>query len=102
MYANAIVGPDAPIVIPTATEKVDYEAELAVVIGARGRNVSRDDAMNYVAGYTIANDVSARDLQFAEKQWTRAKSIDTFLPIGRVLSRKANLVTDRVSTFDCA
>jgi 2-keto-4-pentenoate hydratase/2-oxohepta-3-ene-1,7-dioic acid hydratase in catechol pathway len=91
MYANAIVGPDAPIVIPTATEKVDYEAELAVVIGARGRNVSRDDAMNYVAGYTIANDVSARDLQFAEKQWTRAKSIDTFLPIGPCLVSQSEL-----------
>jgi acylpyruvate hydrolase len=91
MYANALIGPDAPIVIPPATQKVDYEAELAVVIGARGRKLSREDALNCVAGYTIANDVSARDLQFGEKQWTRAKSIDTFLPIGPCLVTRSEL-----------
>jgi 2-keto-4-pentenoate hydratase/2-oxohepta-3-ene-1,7-dioic acid hydratase in catechol pathway len=91
MYANAIVGPEATIVIPSATSQVDYEAELAVVIGARALRVSIDDALNYVAGYTIVNDVSARDLQFGEKQWTRGKSIDTFAPMGPCLATRSEL-----------
>jgi 2-keto-4-pentenoate hydratase/2-oxohepta-3-ene-1,7-dioic acid hydratase in catechol pathway len=91
MYANAIVGPDAAIVIPPATSQVDYEAELAVVMGARALRVSTDDALNYVAGYTIVNDVSARDLQFGEKQWTRGKSIDSFAPMGPCLTTRSEL-----------
>jgi 2-keto-4-pentenoate hydratase/2-oxohepta-3-ene-1,7-dioic acid hydratase in catechol pathway len=91
MYANAIVGPDASIVIPPATSQVDYEAELAIVIGARALRVSTEDALNYVAGYTIVNDVSARDLQFGEKQWTRGKSIDTFAPMGPCLTTRSEL-----------
>jgi 2-keto-4-pentenoate hydratase/2-oxohepta-3-ene-1,7-dioic acid hydratase in catechol pathway len=82
MYANAIIGPDEPIVIPPATTQVDYEAELAVVIGSRARRVSMEDALQYVAGYSIMHDVSARDIQFGDKQWTRGKSIDTFAPMG--------------------
>jgi len=91
MYANAIVGPDAPIVIPPATQKVDYEAELVVVIGSRARDIAPEDAVNFVAGYTIGNDVSARDLQFEEKQWTRGKSIDTFAPMGPCLVTRSEL-----------
>ena len=91
MYANAIVGPDDPIVIPPATQKVDYEAELVVVIGSRARNVSVEDAVRFVAGYTIGNDVSARDLQFGDKQWTRGKSIDTFAPMGPCLVTRSEL-----------
>ena len=64
---------------------MDYEAELAVVIGSDVRNVSRENALEAVLGYTCLNDVSARDLQFAEGQWTRAKSFDTFCPIGPTL-----------------
>jgi 2-keto-4-pentenoate hydratase/2-oxohepta-3-ene-1,7-dioic acid hydratase in catechol pathway len=82
-YPNTIVGPGAPIRIPPITEQVDYEAELAVVIGRRAKNVSESEALDYVFGYTNSNDVSARDLQFSEGgQWTRSKSIDTFLPLG--------------------
>ena len=82
-YPNTIVGPGAPIRIPPITEQVDYEAELAVVIGERAKNVSEAEALNYVFGYANSNDVSARDLQFSEGgQWTRSKSIDTFLPLG--------------------
>jgi 2-keto-4-pentenoate hydratase/2-oxohepta-3-ene-1,7-dioic acid hydratase in catechol pathway len=82
-YPNTIVGPGAPIRIPPITEQVDYEAELAVVIGSRAKNVPESEALDYVFGYTNANDVSARDLQFSEGgQWTRSKSIDTFLPLG--------------------
>jgi 2-keto-4-pentenoate hydratase/2-oxohepta-3-ene-1,7-dioic acid hydratase in catechol pathway len=91
MYANAIVGPDTPIVIPPATQKVDYEAELVVVMGSRARDVTPQDAVRFVAGYTIGNDVSARDLQFAEKQWTRGKSIDTFAPMGPCLVTRSEL-----------
>jgi len=85
MYANAIIGPDEAIVIPPATNQVDYEAELAVVIGARARRVSVEQALDYVAGYSIMHDVSARDIQFGDKQWTRGKSIDTFAPMGPCL-----------------
>jgi 2-keto-4-pentenoate hydratase/2-oxohepta-3-ene-1,7-dioic acid hydratase in catechol pathway len=82
-YPNTIVGPGAPIRIPPITEQVDYEAELAVVIGERAKNVSEAEALDYVFGYANSNDVSARDLQFSEGgQWTRSKSIDTFLPLG--------------------
>jgi 2,4-didehydro-3-deoxy-L-rhamnonate hydrolase len=82
-YPNTIIGPGAPIRIPPITEQVDYEAELAVIIGRRAKDVSESEALDYVFGYTNANDVSARDLQFSEGgQWTRSKSIDTFLPLG--------------------
>jgi 2-keto-4-pentenoate hydratase/2-oxohepta-3-ene-1,7-dioic acid hydratase in catechol pathway len=91
MYANAIIGPDASIVIPPATRQVDYEAELAVVIGSPARSVTPEEALNHVAGYTIVNDVSARDLQFGDKQWTRGKSIDTFAPMGPCLVTRSEL-----------
>jgi 2-keto-4-pentenoate hydratase/2-oxohepta-3-ene-1,7-dioic acid hydratase in catechol pathway len=82
-YPNTIIGPGEPIRIPPITEQVDYEAELAVVIGRRARNVSESEALEYVFGYANANDVSSRDLQFSEGgQWTRSKSLDTFLPLG--------------------
>jgi 2,4-diketo-3-deoxy-L-fuconate hydrolase len=82
-YPNTIIGPGAPIRIPPITEQVDYEAELAVVIGRTAKNVSESEALDYVFGYANSNDVSARDLQFSEGgQWTRSKSIDTFLPLG--------------------
>jgi 2-keto-4-pentenoate hydratase/2-oxohepta-3-ene-1,7-dioic acid hydratase in catechol pathway len=82
-YPNTVIGPGEPIRIPPITEQVDYEAELAVVIGRRARNVSESEALEYVFGYTNANDVSSRDLQFSEGgQWTRSKSLDTFLPLG--------------------
>jgi 2,4-diketo-3-deoxy-L-fuconate hydrolase len=81
-WPNTLIGPREPIVLPSITSKVDYEGELAVVIGRRGSRLSVDDALDAVAGYLCANDVSARDLQFADKQWVRGKSLDTFSPIG--------------------
>lgn len=81
-FANSVVGSGEAILIPAATEKVDYEAELCVVIGRRTSHVTVDEALTYVAGYTCANDVSARDLQFRSGQWTRGKTVDTFLPSG--------------------
>ncbi|MEW6638560.1 MAG: fumarylacetoacetate hydrolase family protein [Actinomycetota bacterium] len=85
-YANTVIGPGEPIRIPPITRQADYEAELAVVIGREAKNVSEEEALEYVFGYTNANDVSARDLQFSEGgQWTRSKSLDTFCPLGPYL-----------------
>ncbi len=85
-YPNTVVGHGEAIRIPPITEQVDYEAELAVVIGRPARNVSEGEALDYVFGYTNCNDVSSRDLQFSEGgQWTRSKSIDTFCPLGPYL-----------------
>jgi 2-keto-4-pentenoate hydratase/2-oxohepta-3-ene-1,7-dioic acid hydratase in catechol pathway len=81
-WANTLVGPGDPIVLPPATQRVDYEAELGVVVGARVRGVSAADALDAVRGYVCVNDVSARDLQFGDGQWTRGKSVDTFCPVG--------------------
>ena len=91
MYANAIIGPHESIIIPPMSKQVDYEAELGVVIGRRARHVSRQDALEYIAGYTIVHDVSARDLQFSDGQWIRAKSFDTFAPMGPYLVTKSTL-----------
>ncbi|MFO7571625.1 MAG: fumarylacetoacetate hydrolase family protein [Gaiellaceae bacterium] len=85
-WPNALIGPGEPIVIPPMVTKADYEAELGVVIGARVKNVSRENALEAVQGYVCANDVSARDLQFADGQWSRGKSVDTFCPVGPLVS----------------
>src|SRR5438552_5561481 len=81
-FPTSLIGPGEAIVIPPLVTQCDYEAELGVVIGATVRNISRENAFEAVAGYVCANDVSARDLQFADKQWTRGKSPDTFCPVG--------------------
>jgi 2,4-didehydro-3-deoxy-L-rhamnonate hydrolase len=84
-WPSAMIGPGQAIVLPPVSKEVDYEAELAVVIGRRARNLTPDDALDVVAGYICLNDVSARDLQFAEGQWTRAKSFDTFCPVSALV-----------------
>ena len=81
-WPSAPIGPGEPIAIPGITTQVDYEAELGVVIGSRVRGVSAANALEAVAGYVCVNDVSARDLQFSDGQWVRAKSLDTFCPVG--------------------
>jgi 2-keto-4-pentenoate hydratase/2-oxohepta-3-ene-1,7-dioic acid hydratase in catechol pathway len=81
-WPNALVGPGEPIVIPPLVTQCDYEAELGVVIGVRVSRVSKESALEAVRGYICANDVSARDLQFKDGQWTRGKSADTFCPVG--------------------
>jgi 2-keto-4-pentenoate hydratase/2-oxohepta-3-ene-1,7-dioic acid hydratase in catechol pathway len=82
-YVNALTGPFDPIVVePDLTEQADYEAELAVIIGRRGRRLTRDEALGHVLGYAVANDVSARDWQKRDAQFSRSKSMDTFCPIG--------------------
>lgn len=85
-FTSSLANPQDPIVWEeTLTEQVDFEAELAVVIGRTARHVPVDQALTHVAGYTIANDVSARDLQFGDGQWVRGKSLDTFCPLGPYL-----------------
>jgi 2-keto-4-pentenoate hydratase/2-oxohepta-3-ene-1,7-dioic acid hydratase in catechol pathway len=79
---TAVIGPDEPIVKPAFVKQLDYEAELAIVIGRRGKNISVEEAENHIFGYTCFNDVSGRDIQFKDKQWTRGKSFDTFAPMG--------------------
>jgi 2-keto-4-pentenoate hydratase/2-oxohepta-3-ene-1,7-dioic acid hydratase in catechol pathway len=81
-FENALIGPGEAIVLPPEATQIDAEAELAVEIGRRGRRIGADDALDFVAGYRCANDVSARNLQFADKQWLRGKSFDTFSPLG--------------------
>lgn len=83
---SSVIGNGEAIEIDASlTERVDWEVELAVVIGKEMRRVSADQALNHVHGYTVANDVSARDVQFADGQWVRGKSLDTFCPLGPVI-----------------
>jgi len=79
---TAVIGSEQPIIRPSFVKQLDYEAELAIVIGREGKNIPVSDAKDYVFGYTVFNDVSARDIQFKDKQWTRGKSFDTFAPLG--------------------
>ncbi|MBS1769876.1 MAG: fumarylacetoacetate hydrolase family protein [Acidobacteria bacterium] len=85
-FSTSVIGPEAAIELPVGSSEVDYEAELAVVIGRYGRNIPAGDAMAYVFGYTNINDVSARDMQFADGQWQRGKSCDTFAPMGEFIA----------------
>ena len=87
-FATSIAAAEDPIVIPVGDPQVDYEAELAVVIGKRGKRIPEDDAMSHVGGYMPLNDVSARAWQFADKQWVRGKSCDTFCPTGPYLTTR--------------
>jgi len=84
--ANALTGPFDPILMPASSRSVDWEVELAVVIGKKGKRIPREGAFDYIAGYTVLNDVSGRDLQFDDAgQWFRGKSLDTFAPVGPAL-----------------
>jgi len=84
-YRNALTGPTSPIILPKLSQEIDYEAELAVVIGKRGKDISIENALEHVAGYMAFHDVSARDLQFRAGQWLSGKTLDTFAPCGPLL-----------------
>ena len=90
-FENTLIGPGDPIVLPLESAHVDAEAELCVEIGRTGRRIGDDDALEFVRGYRCANDVSARDLQDRDGQWTRAKGYDTFCPLGDALVPVAEL-----------
>ena len=79
---SSVIGPGDTILLPPQSQQVEHEAELAVVIGRRGRWISPEEAPRHILGYTLANDVTARDLQFRDGQWTRGKGFDTFCPLG--------------------
>lgn len=93
---TALLGPEEPIVLPdSAPDEVDFEAELAIVVGRTARQVSESAALEHVLGYTCANDVSARDCQRNDKQWSRAKGFDTFCPLGPWLVTREALDPDK-------
>ncbi|WP_394552446.1 fumarylacetoacetate hydrolase family protein [Agromyces sp. MMS24-JH15] len=96
---TSVIGPGDAIVLPPQSSRVEFEGELAVVIGRIARNVSEADALSTVFGYTIGNDVTARDLQRSDGQWTRAKGFDTFCPLGPVIDTEIDLVAGRIETL---
>ena len=84
-FRNSLIGPTSSIILPNLSEEIDYEGELAVVIGKQCKHVSMEEALDYVAGYMVLNDVSARDLQFRTGQYMSGKALDTFAPCGPAL-----------------
>ncbi len=95
---TSVIGPGDAIVRPSQSDQVDFEGELAVVIGSIAKNVAEADAASVVFGYTIANDVTARDLQKRDGQWTRAKGFDTFCPLGPVIETEFSLTGQTIET----
>ncbi|MDI9611398.1 MAG: fumarylacetoacetate hydrolase family protein [Archaeoglobales archaeon] len=95
---SAVIGDRDPILIPSLSKRVDYEGELAVVIARRCRSVPKEKAKDFILGYTCFNDVTARDLQARDGQWTRAKSFDTFAPIGPYIVELEDLSKLRIET----
>lgn len=88
---TAIIGPNGKIIKPSFVKELDYEGELAIVIGKKAKNITVSEAKSYVFGYTVFNDVSAREIQFGDKQWTRGKSFDTFAPTGPWITTEEQL-----------
>ncbi len=89
-YPSCLVADGDDVVLPAVTTQLDYEGELAVVMGRRARGVSAAEALEYVGGFTVINDISARDLQLSEPQWVRGKALDTFAPLGPVVVDRAS------------
>jgi len=100
-FTTALIGPEEPIVIPPLVTEPDYEAELAVLIGSTVKGVSKENALEAVRGYLCANDVTARDLQYGDRQWTRGKSVDTFCPIGPQLVPAAEVPDPHALRIRC-
>lgn len=95
---TSVIGPGDMIVRPPQSRRVDFEGELAIVIGSIAKNVAAEDAAQVIFGYTIANDVTARDLQKKDGQWARAKGFDTFCPLGPVIETEYDVATGTVET----
>jgi 2-keto-4-pentenoate hydratase/2-oxohepta-3-ene-1,7-dioic acid hydratase in catechol pathway len=100
-WGNTLIGHGEAIVLPPESAEVDYEAELGVVIGTAGRHIAEADALDHVRGYICVNDVSARDLQFADGQWTRGKSPDTFCPVGPRLVPREEIADPQALAIRC-
>lgn len=95
---TSVIGPGEPIVLPGISDRVEHEGELAMVIGAVTKDVPEEEALKYVFGFTCANDVTARDLQIKDGQWTRGKGFDTFCPLGPVIETDPDLSDARIVT----
>ena len=102
-YATAVIGPDDPILLPSVSKEVDYEAELAFIMARRGRHIPKAQALEYVAGYSIMHDVSARDYQIRKPggQWMSGKTFDTFAPLGPALVTKEDIPDPHVLDITC-
>jgi 2-keto-4-pentenoate hydratase/2-oxohepta-3-ene-1,7-dioic acid hydratase in catechol pathway len=100
-HASSVIGPGDDIVRPGDVDDLDYEAELAVVIGTQGRDIAESDALQHVAGYTCANDVSARTAQISGVQWVRGKSFDTFCPLGPALATADEIADPQTLRITC-
>jgi 2-keto-4-pentenoate hydratase/2-oxohepta-3-ene-1,7-dioic acid hydratase in catechol pathway len=98
--STSVIGPGDVITLPSQSQRVDYEAELAVVIGRLGKDVPTENAGDFILGYTCANDVTARDLQEPGGQWTRSKGFDTFCPIGPWIDTDVSLTPDEFGVVD--
>lgn len=90
---NTMNGPFDPIILPRSSGLIDWEVELAIIVGKKGKRIPQEKALEYVAGYTVLNDVSAREAQFADSQWFRGKSFDSFAPVGPVLVTRDDIDT---------
>jgi 2-keto-4-pentenoate hydratase/2-oxohepta-3-ene-1,7-dioic acid hydratase in catechol pathway len=102
-YPSSIISGTDDIEIPLdLTEQVDFEVELGIVIGRKAKNVSKKKALSHVFGYTVLNDISARDLQFSDEQWVRAKSLDTFCPMGPVIVTKDEIPDPQSLDLGCS
>ncbi|MFC2069389.1 fumarylacetoacetate hydrolase family protein [Chloroflexota bacterium] len=97
--STAVIGPEANITYPPSSQRVDYEGELGIVIKKPVWRVSIEDALDYVLGYTCFNDITARDLQYTDKQWTRAKSFDTFAALGPCIETELDPSNVMVETY---
>lgn len=95
---TSVIGPGDPIILPAVSDYVGFEGELAVIIGSVARNVREEDAASVIFGYTIANDVTARDLQKSDGQWARAKGFDTFCPLGPAIETELEVAGTRIIT----
>ena len=100
-WQTSLIGPGEDIVLPPVSQEADFEAELGVVIGRGGRGIDADAALEHVAGYICVNDVSARDVQMGDGQWTRGKSFDTFCPVGPELVAAADIVDPQALAIRC-
>ena len=97
--STSVIGPDAEIIYPSTSHRVDYEGELAVIIKKHAWRVSKEDALKYVLGYSCFNDVTARDLQNSDSQWTRAKGFDTFAAVGPCIETELDPTDVLVETY---
>lgn len=93
---TSVIGPNDDVVYPKQSQQIDYEAELAIVIGKKAKNVPSSEVSDYILGFTCANDVTARDIQFGDGQWTRGKSFDTFCPLGPGIVTELNFEDSKI------